>query len=202
MTLADLPAVDLDTDPPGYRPDGKAAPRWQPDLQLVPAMLVVPRWPKRLTEYEEPDRCWIVAGLTLADWSAEEIVHRIGGSIRLIRDIRSKPMTSLCTLMHEEMEKLTKELRLSEIDRAATEHELAQTTREAERLRLQRDQVIEKRKAGKPVDVFPCGHSKSSWNLYRQTGTRSNGRKFTRECCRECANTRASQYRARHKTAG
>lgn len=192
MTLADLPAVDLDTDPPGYRPDGKAAPRWQPDLQLVPAMLVVPRWPKRLTEYEEPDRCWIVAGLTLADWSAEEIVHRIGGSIRLIRDIRSKPMTSLCTLMHEEMEKLTKELRLSEIDRAATEHELAQTTREAERLRLQRDQVLKAKQAGKQVEKFNCGCPKLEHNIYRKGG---------REWCRECGRQRLARYRARKRSA-
>ncbi|WP_131805420.1 hypothetical protein [Mycolicibacterium canariasense] len=193
--MADLAVVDLDNDRPGYRPDGKAAPRWQPDLQLVPAMLTVPRWPKRLTDYEPSDRSWIVAGLTLAGWSAEEITERIGGSIRLIRDIRSQPMTSLCTMMHEEIEKLTKELRLSQIDCAATQHALAQAAKEAERFKTQRDQVlrVQKTQPGKRVEQFACGCPKIERNIYRN--------KRGREYCRECGRIRLARYRDKKRSA-
>lgn len=149
-------------------------------------MLTVPRWPKRLTDYDPSDRSWIVAGLTLAGWSAEEITERIGGSIRLIRDIRSQPMTSLCTMMHEEIEKLTTELRLSQIECAATQHELARATRNAERFRTQLDQVLGRRAVKEPVELCSRGkHPMVEYNKYR-----CGGKIRCRECRREWDSTR------------
>lgn len=194
VSLADLASVDLDHADPGYIPDGKAAPRWQPDMQLVPAILLTPRWPRHLTDYDEPDRCWIIAGVDLAGWSANEIEDRIGGSIRLIRDLRSRPFTELCKLMQTEITRLETDLRVEQISHAATQNALAGETRVCERLRTQRDQILRaQRKSGGQVELFPCGCPKVEHNIYRNRG---------REHCRECGRERLARYRQRHVRPG
>lgn len=170
--------VDLDSEPDAYRPDGLAAPRWKPDMQLVPAILVTPRWPRKLTDYEENDRCWIVAGITVANWSAREIEHRIGGSVRLVRDIRSKPLTSLCEFMHEQLAELETDLRVERISHAATQKALAGEIRVAERLKTQLDQILDLRVVGEQVELCARGrHPMVKYNLYRHGGNLR---------CREC----------------
>lgn len=123
--------------------DGTAAPRWEPDPQLIPAILTTPKWPRRLTDYSPADRAWIVAGLTLAGWSAQEIVHRAGGSIRLVRALRAEPFTECCRLWQLDITRLETDLRREQIAHTATHHELTQATRSAERKDRQIDQLVE-----------------------------------------------------------
>lgn len=200
MTADQCDIIDLDSEPEQYRPDGLAAERWAPDMQLVPAMLTVPQWPRRLTEYDASDRAWIVAGLGLAGWSANEIVDRIGGSIRLIRDIRSQPFTECCRLWQLDLQRIEAELRVERINRAAAEHQRDEAARTAERLRIQREQILKAREAGEPVNKFPCGCPKVPHNIYREYGER-NGRPYCRERCRECGNRRIQRHRDKHKAA-
>lgn len=171
VSLADLASVDLDHADPGYIPDGKAAPRWQPDMQLVPAILLTPRWPRHLTDYDEPDRCWIIAGVDLAGWSANEIKDRIGGSIRLIRDLRSLPFTELCKLMQTEITRLETDLRVEQISHAATQNALAGEIRAAGRLKTQLDQVLDLRVVGEQVELCSRGkHPMVKYNQYIHGG--------------------------------
>ncbi|MCV7207042.1 hypothetical protein [Mycolicibacterium canariasense] len=137
------------------RHDGKAAPRWEPDLQLIPAMLVTPRWPRKLTDYEAADRAWIVAGLTLAGWPAHEIVERIGGSIRLIRALRADAMTEACRLWQLDIKRLETELRQEHIAHTATQTALTQATRDVERKNTQIDQLIESLRATRSSTPTP-----------------------------------------------
>lgn len=183
--LCDAELIDLDEQGGGHRRDGTAAPRWAPDMQLVPAILMTPRWPRVLTEYVEADRCWIVAGVDLANWSAKEIQHRIGGSERLVRDLRSKPFTELCKLMQSETQKLADQLRLEQIEHVATQHLLRQATRTVERLAMQRDQLLAAHMTGE-LSTFRCGHPKVRYNIYQHGG---------RSYCRQCRTDRQTTRR-------
>ena len=181
MTGDPYDVIDLDTEPAAYKPDGKTAPRWQPDLQLVPAILATPKWPRELTDYEEPDRCWIIAGVDIAGWSAPEIMHRIGGSKRLVHDIRSKPFTELCKLMQAEVTRLETDLRVERISHTATQKALADEIRVVERLRVQLDQVLDLRIIGERVELCARGkHPMVKYNSYT-----SGGKTRCRACRRE-----------------
>lgn len=182
--MCSLDVVDLD-DVSSDSPSGMPNPRWRPDLQLVPAIIATPRWPRPLTDYDHPDQCWIVAGLDLAGWSAPEIVHRVGGSKRLVIGRRGEPLTELCKLMQQEVNRLTDELRLEKIGHCATEHELAQANRTASRLRIQLDQVLDAHRTGE-VEKFRCGCPKVRYNVYEHRG---------RKYCRTCRTDRETRRR-------
>ena len=69
--------------------------RWEPDEQLVPAVLASVRG-YSMAALSFPDRCWVVAGLTLAGLTAEEIAERLACSLRLVRSLRAEDMTQVC----------------------------------------------------------------------------------------------------------
>lgn len=158
--------------------------RWAPDEQLVAA--VRSGSVQQMSQLGRADRAWLVAGLTVAGWSAEHIAARCSCSLRLIRSIRADPMTSVCERLASEAEHFADELRLvtGEMSRLAVEHRALIV----ERARLQR--LIARYTAA--ADGWPlCSkelHPMTPYNTYR------NG---ARSWCRECHRERQARYRAR-----
>lgn len=190
VTSVDDDVVDLD-EPRRRRSDGMPAPRWEPDFQLVPAVMSLPHSPKHLTEYSKPDQCWLVAGLTLAGWSVAEIEDRCGGSERLIKGIRAEPMTELCKLMQTETGRLSDELRLEHGAHVQTVAELTVAIAERDRLRVQHKQLVKALKA-KQGGELPCGCPNVPYNVYE-----NGGRTF----CRECGRKRLKRWRDKARSA-
>lgn len=206
MTLApiDLNNVDDLPDDNGvqiYIRDGKPGPRWEPDMHIVDAVLSMPKASRRLTEMELPDRCWLVAGLTVAGCTAENIAERCRCSVRLVRAVRAEPMTQLCEVTHAELQRQAAELRMERIEHAATRRDLWSANTTIDRQQKQIDQILSKLATG-TLKAFPrCGHPKVDWNIYVHHGINAKGEPFAREYCRECNNYRATQYRERRKAA-
>lgn len=192
-------AVELDSDPDTAE---EAVERWEPDALMVSVVLSSPKASRGLKELSGPDRSWLVAGLTLAGMSAKEIAARTDCSIRLVKAIRAEPMTQVCAFVHEEIGKVAAVARAEKALRLATESDLEQSRLREARIQRQLDQVLGKLAAG-ALEAFPrCGHPKVEWNVYVHRGVDSQGQPFSREYCRECNNARATQYRARRKSAG
>lgn len=169
-----------------YIRDGKPGPRWEPDLQMAAAVLSMPKSSRKLTEMELPDRCWLVAFLTVAGCTAENIAERCRCSVRLVRAVRAEPMTQLCEFFHAELRRQETELRVERIDHAATRRDLGSAASAVARLRTQMEQLLDAHVAG-DVGTFRCGHPKVPYNVYRNQG---------REYCRECGRDRVARYRA------
>jgi hypothetical protein len=134
--------------------------RWVPDNQLIASFLTCRRTSIKLSP---PDRAWVVAGLTLAGKTAEDIAERLGVSLRLVRAIRADPMTQVCMFYQQESAHFADELRLkqSEVTRAARENE--EILAELGRTKLQLGNLIGPR-------YFPrCGHPQDKYNTYRWT---------------------------------
>ncbi|WP_232491055.1 hypothetical protein [Mycobacterium dioxanotrophicus] len=168
--------------------------RWQPDEHMVAAVLSTPKASRKMTELSDADRAWIVAGLTLAGVTAQDIADRMSCSLRLVRSIRAEDITQMAVVAQTETRALGDDLRTERSDHALTRRELRESRTEAERLRAQVDQLLDVLRVGERIETFrTCGHPKVKWNLYRHQG---------RDYCRECNRERASQYRARRKTAG
>lgn len=139
-----------------------------------------------MADLSTPDRCWLVAGLTLARLTAEDIADRMRCSLRLVRTIRAEDMTQVCLRMQEETAHFTDELRL-----ARSEHRAALAAQEAaigerDRLRLQIDRMLDAHAIGEPP-CPRCGTPIIGYNAYTW-----RERKF----CRECHRRRQAAYRA------
>lgn len=168
--------------------------RWEPDNQMVAAVLSSPKAFRKMTELSVADRAWLVAGLTIAGVTAQDIADRTGCSLRLIRAIRAEEITQMAVLAQTETRTLGDELRVEHLEHVATRRRLADAQAEAARLRSQLDQLVAALQRGEQIEVFrTCGHPRLDWNMYRHKG---------REYCRECNRHRASEYRARRKVAG
>ncbi|MCV7187029.1 hypothetical protein H7I62_01840 [Mycolicibacterium thermoresistibile] len=168
--------------------------RWEPDEQLVAAVMSSPKASRRMTELADPDRCWLVAGLTLAGMTAQDIADRTGCSLRLIRAIRAEPMTQVCVYAHQQVGALSDSLRGEQIDHAATRLELARARDEADRLRMQVDQLLDALTTDGRIETFPrCGHPKVRYNVYAHRG---------KKYCRECRRNWQAQHRAARRAAG
>lgn len=171
--------LDSDHDTPD-EPDQTAedAERWQPDDQLLTVVLNNPHSPRKLTEMPAEDRCHLVAGLTAHGWSAKEIRHRCGGSIRLVKFLRAEPLTQVCRWAIEEVEKVAREARAEKALRLATQSDLEQSRRREIRLRAQNDQLVAALKAGVRVELCSKGlHLMVDYNTYRNGG---------KQRCRAC----------------
>lgn len=159
---------------------------------MVAAVLSMPKASRAMTELSDPDRAWLVAGLTLAGMTAEEIAERTKCSRRLVMSIRAEDMTQVCKIAQQQTGEISEELSSERCQHSLTRRELSESHADAERLRAQLDQIIDALKAG-VLKAFPkCGHPKVKWNMYVHEG---------REFCRECNRERASRYRARRKDA-
>ncbi|CPW14197.1 hypothetical protein PP604_07955 [Mycobacteroides abscessus] len=165
--------------------------RWEPDTQMVAAVLSSPKSFRKMTEMCDQDRAWLVAGLTAAGMTAQDIAARTGCSLRLIRAIRAEDMTQAFVVAQREAREVSDELRLERIELTATRHEADQSRAEAARLRTQIDQLIDAHLAG-TLTLFRCGHAQVKYNVYEH-----GGRKF----CRECARLRKQEHRKSKRLA-
>jgi hypothetical protein len=177
--------VDLDREP-----DGSEWVRWEPDSQIVAAVLGSPRSPARLVDMSGPDRCWLVAGLSVAGLTAKDIAERTGCSLRLVRAVRAEPMTAVCVHAFSEFRVLTDDLRREGIAHAATRNELAAVCRERDRLRSQFEQVVKKLPTQEPIAKCYRDHPLIGDNVYRHRG---------RDYCRECNRENTIEYRKRRR---
>lgn len=163
--------------------------RWAPDEQLIAAVRCG-SGAHKMAELADPDRAWVVAGLTLAGLTADDIKDRLGCSLRLVRSIRAWPMTQVCLLLQTESQHFAQQMALSESDARALRRELTVLTDERDRYKGQLDRVIDARLVGKPVDVCGQGHLMVDHNVYWHGG---------RRWCRECHATRQRDYRLARK---
>lgn len=169
----------------------RIAERWSPDEQMVSAVLAG-GGRHRMADLDTPDRCWLVAGLTLAGMTAEDIRDRLGCSLRLVRAIRAEPMTQLCLIYQREVATFANEMRLAQS--AAHEHvrALREVVSDRNKLKEQLDRVIDARLVGDPVDTCGKGHLMVAWNVYWHGG---------RRWCRECHAARQRDYRLARRLA-
>jgi hypothetical protein len=161
--------------------------RWEPDDQLVAAILAGS--PRTMADLSGPDRCWLVAGLTLARLTAEDIADRMRCSLRLVRTIRAEDMTQVCLRMQQETEHFTDELRLARSEHRAALAALESMTVERDRLRDRLDRLLDAHIVGAPP-CPRCGTPVAGYNAYTWR---------ERTFCRECHRRRNLAYRARSK---
>jgi hypothetical protein len=154
--------------------------RWQPDEHMVAAVLSTPKASRKMTELSDADRAWLVAGLTLAGVTAQDIADRMGCSLRLVRSIRAEDITQMAVVAQTETRALGDDLRTERCDHALTRRNLAEAEAELERLRAQFDQIVDAHMTGE-LKTFPrCGHEMVPYNTYEH-----GGRKWCRRCGRE-----------------
>lgn len=143
-----------------------------------------------MADLSTPDRCWLVAGLTLARLTAEDIADRMNCSLRLVRTIRAEDMTQVCLRMQEETHAFTDEVRLARSEHRAALAALEAMTAERDRLRVQLDRLLDAHALGAPPCVR-CGTPVAGYNAYVW-----RERKF----CRECHRRRQASYRAKARS--
>lgn len=153
--------------------------RWEPDAQMVAAVLSMPKASRKMTELSDADRSWLVAGLTLAGVTAQDIADRLSCSLRLVRAIRAEDMTQVCVVAQRETRELGDELRSERCDHAVTRRSLAESEQENARLRMQLDQLVDALQVGELVK-FRCGHPRVKYNVYSH-----GGKDYCRSCRRE-----------------
>ncbi|WP_237162362.1 hypothetical protein [Mycolicibacterium fortuitum] len=153
--------------------------RWEPDAQMVAAVLSMPKASRKMTELSDADRSWLVAGLTLAGVTAQDIADRLSCSLRLVRAIRAEDMTQMAVVAQTETRALGDELRAERCDHSVTRRQLAAAEAENARLRAQLDQLVDAHQAG-TLDLFRCGHPRVKYNEYRH-----GGKSYCRECRRD-----------------
>lgn len=163
----------------------RASERWSPDEQLIAAVLAGGSRHK-MADLDTPDRCWVVAGLTLAGLVAEDIKDRLSCSLRLVRAIRAEPMTQMCLIYQREVDHFRNEMRLAEAGRDAAHRAMAEIVSDRNKAKEQLDRVLDARLVGEPVDACGQGHLMVSWNVYWHRG---------RRWCRECHAQRQRDYR-------
>ena len=154
---------------------------WEPDDQLVPAVLARHR---PLSGLSQPDRCWAVAGLTLAGLTAEDIAERLGCSLRLVRSIRAEAMTQVCAYVQRETHAFTDELRLARSELSAARRSAETAEAEAARLRTTLVRLTE------APSVCQRGHVLDRYNSHIDR----HGHRRCRACHRE---RQATYYRNR-----
>ncbi|MHC9292043.1 hypothetical protein ACRCUN_06220 [Mycobacterium sp. LTG2003] len=160
--------------------------RWEPDDQMVAAVLSMPKASRKMTELSDPDRAWLVAGLTLAGMTAEDIAERTSCSRRLVMSIRAEDMTQVCKVAQKQTGEIGDELRAERCQHAVTRRELSDARAETERLRAQLDQLVDAHMAG-TLTLFRCGHPRVRYNIYEHGG---------KSYCRQCRTDRQAVRRA------
>lgn len=165
--------------------------RWAPDEQLVPAILASGKRVDGMKQLDGPDRCWVVAGLTVAGLTAEDIADRLDCSLRLVRSIRAEDMTQVCVIMARESRNFADELRLARADAKAKTQELDETNAELVRTKGQLSRLIDAQIVGARL-CGKCGTPMVGYNVYvhKKTG---------KEYCRECHRRRQQNYRDERK---
>lgn len=110
---------------------------------------------------------------------------RLGCSLRLVRTIRSEPLTQVCMFYQREVAAFEDELRLAGSDHRSLAEQLAVTEAELDRVKSQLARFIGR-------VAFPkCGHPMDRYNTYEWTD--SKGR--TKRSCRRCHRERMAETR-------
>lgn len=163
--------------------------RWAPDLQLIAAVMA--GGGRRMSQLSVPDRCWVVAGMTLLGLTAEEIADRLSCSLRLVRAVRAEDMTAVCTFVQTESRNFADELRLAQTQLRLLSTRLAERETELARTRSQLDRMIDAHLVG--AKCCPrCSTPMTGYNVYVW-----NGKNYCRECHRrrqQLHRDRARQY--------
>lgn len=158
---------------------------------MVAAVLSMPKASRKMTELSDADRAWLVAGLTLAGVTAQDIADRLGCSLRLVRSIRAEDITQMAVVAQRMTGELEVALSAERSEHSVTRRDLREKNREAERLLLQNDQLVTKLQKIRDRDVtFGCGHPMVDYNTYK-----SNGRRY----CKACRRRREADRRARRR---
>lgn len=143
-----------------------------------------------MADMSQPDRAWVVAGLTLAGLTAKDIAGRLGCSLRLVRSIRAEDMTQVCVVALTESRNFSNELRLEQSENQVLRRELQETQAERDRVKRQLDNLLDAHIIGAPIRTCrQCGHQLDKWNTYEHART---GKK----ACRNCHRERMSERRA------
>lgn len=140
-----------------------------------------------MTEMSRQDRCWVVAGLTVAGWTAEAIADKMFCSLRLIRHIRADDLTAACVYLHTETSSFDAELSLARSELSAMTVAHRESEAELVRVRRQRDKLIDEKIVGCKL-CGRCGTPMDRYNTY--THARSG-----KEFCRVCHRRRQQRYR-------
>lgn len=159
--------------------------RWMPDEQMVASVLAGSG--RKMAQLNSSDRSWVVAGLTLAGLTAEDIADRLDCSLRLVRSIRAEDMTQVCVHMQTETTNFTNELRLARTEIKNQASVIATLEIDLGRTKAKLDRMIDAHIVGSKV----CGRCSSAmigYNLYIHKPT---GKEF----CRECHRRRQQSYR-------
>lgn len=115
-------------------------PGWEPDEMLVDAALCGRLAAEGL---DEPDRCYVVAGLTARKVSAPQIAELLRCSERTVHHIRAKELTVTLLRMlglQQQMEKLARAL---ESAHATHRRRSAELCREVDRLKARQAEAVE-----------------------------------------------------------
>jgi hypothetical protein len=160
--------------------------RWAPDDQLIAAVRCG-SGNRRLGDLGDADRSWVVAGLTLAGMTADNIADRLHCSLRAIRSIRAADMTQVCLLLQTETQAFSQQMMLAESEARTLQRDLAEMTADRDRLQQQLANVIDARMIGQAVEVCNGGHLRLDWNTWYD----KRGRRW----CRECHAERQRDYR-------
>lgn len=156
-------------------------------MQMIPAVLA--GGGRTMGQLSSSDRCWVVAGLTLAGLTAGEIADRLHCSLRLVRSIRAEDMTALCSYVQSESRNFADELRLATSQATGARKELAAVQQELERTRRKLDNMIDAHIVG--AKICPkCSTPMDRYNAYENSG---------KVFCRACHRDRQAQYRLRSK---
>ena len=156
--------------------------RWSPDEQLVASVLAGSG--RKMSQLGSSDRSWVVAGLTLAGLTAEDIADRMDCSLRLVRSIRAEDMTRVCSIMQQESLAFANEMRLLRSENRAAVSVIGELREELGRVRGKLSRLVDAR-----VGVKRCGKCDSVMDRYNAYV--HNGKEF----CRTCHRRRQQAYR-------
>lgn len=144
---------------------------------MVDSVLSTPKSSWKMTDLSGPDRSWLVAGLTLAGVTAQDIADRLSCSLRLVRTIRAEDMTQVCYLAQQQLKTMADDLRQAQLAERLTSRDLTKSQAETARARVQVDDLLDALATG-GIETFPrCGHPKVKYNVYS-----SKGKDYCREC--------------------
>lgn len=142
---------------------------------------------RKMSQLPTPDRCWVVAEMTILGLTAEEIADRLDCSLRLVRSIRAEDMTAVCTYVLTETRNFDNELCLARSQSSHLSGVLRETQKELERTKSKLDRMIDAHIVG--ARCCPkCGTPMTGYNVYTCNG---------KDYCRECHRIRSRDHRRR-----
>lgn len=138
------------------------------------------------------DRAWVVAGLTVAGLTAEDIRDRLKCSLRLVRAIVALPLTRACLYAQTETENWIGENRLLQGGLRRRDTQIASLASELDRTREKLNRMIDAHVTG----TASCGRCGTPWD---KGNTYFEG---TKRRCRNCNRLKQQAFRDRRKSQG